>query len=209
MKILVFDTETTGLPERNASIKDTEKWPYIIQLSFICFDTSNNNIIKKYDNYIKIKSTIELTDEIKKLTNIDETNIENGVPIKEALTEFNKYMNISNLIVAHNVSFDKRVIMVECFRNKIKQQFVKFNYNKQIRIDEYLTMKNNRHLFENKKYPKLIELHKKIFDEDVNNLHNSFVDILVTLRCYIKITSDKDITHILEFNNLFNYYNIL
>lgn len=208
MKVLVFDTETTGLPERNASIKDTEKWPYIIQLSFVCYDTSSNNIIKKYDNYIKIKSGIELTDEVKKITNIDETKIENGVNIREALNEFNKYMNISNMIVAHNVSFDKRVIMVECIRNKIKQQFVKFNYNKQTRINEYCTMKNNIDMFENKKYPKLIELHKKIFDEDINNLHNSFVDILVTLRCYIKITYNRDIIDILELKNLFNEYNI-
>tara|TARA_Y100000389_G_C17463130_1_gene523309 strand:+ start:95 stop:724 length:630 start_codon:yes stop_codon:yes gene_type:complete len=208
MIILVFDTETTGLPERNASIKDTEKWPYIIQLSFVCFDVSSNNIIKKYDNYIKIKGTIELTDEVKKITNIDETNIANGVNITEALNKFNKYMNISNLIVAHNISFDKRVIMVECIRNKMKQQFVKFNYNQQIRINEYCTMKNNKDLFENKKYPKLIELHKKLFDEDINNLHNSFVDILITLRCYMKITYNKDITDMLEFKNLFNEYNI-
>jgi len=35
MKILVFDTETTGLPERSSSIKETDKWPYIIQISYI------------------------------------------------------------------------------------------------------------------------------------------------------------------------------
>ena len=35
MKILVFDTETNGLPEKNASIYDLNKWPHIIQLSYI------------------------------------------------------------------------------------------------------------------------------------------------------------------------------
>ena len=209
MKILVFDTETTGLPEKNASIKETEKWPYIIQLSFVCFDTSLCKIIKKYDNYIKIRGDIELSDDVKKITNIDEKMIEGGINIKEALNEFNRYMNISNLIVCHNVSFDKRMIMVECIRNKVKQQFVKFYYNKQTKINEYCTMKNNTDLFENKKYPKLIELHSKLFEEQINNLHNSFVDILVTLRCYIKIIYNKDIVNIKEIKTLFNQYNIL
>ena len=39
MKVLVFDTETTGLPtERNASISDLKAWPYIVQLSYILYD---------------------------------------------------------------------------------------------------------------------------------------------------------------------------
>ena len=49
MKILVFDTETTGLPEKNASIYSYNQWPYIIQLSYIFYDMSNNNIIVKDD----------------------------------------------------------------------------------------------------------------------------------------------------------------
>ena len=40
MKVLVFDTETTGLPkERFASFKDTHLWPHIMQLSFMMYDT--------------------------------------------------------------------------------------------------------------------------------------------------------------------------
>ncbi len=33
MKVLIFDTETTGLPEgKNPSIMDTCKWPHIVQI---------------------------------------------------------------------------------------------------------------------------------------------------------------------------------
>ena len=59
MKILVFDTETTGLPERSASIKETDKWPYIIQISYIFYDLSNTKTVIK-DDYIKINSNIEI-----------------------------------------------------------------------------------------------------------------------------------------------------
>ena len=43
------------------------------------------------------------------------------------------------------------------------------------------------------KYPKLVELHQKLFQTTPNNLHNAFNDILVTLRCYIKMRFDRDI----------------
>jgi hypothetical protein len=43
------------------------------------------------------------------------------------------------------------------------------------------------------KYPKLVELHEKLFDKQPNNLHNSFNDILVTLRCFMKLKHDIDL----------------
>jgi hypothetical protein len=43
------------------------------------------------------------------------------------------------------------------------------------------------------KYPKLIELHEKLFNVTPNNLHNSLNDILVTLRCYMKLKFNVDL----------------
>ena len=45
MKVLVFDTETTGLPVKWAKVNEVDKWPHIIQLSHILYDTDTNNII--------------------------------------------------------------------------------------------------------------------------------------------------------------------
>ena len=51
MKIVVFDTETSGLPsERNPSIYETQKWPYILQLSFIIYDNEKNEIEKEVND---------------------------------------------------------------------------------------------------------------------------------------------------------------
>jgi len=43
------------------------------------------------------------------------------------------------------------------------------------------------------KWPKLLELHQKLFESIPNNLHNSFNDILVTLRCFIKLKYNIDL----------------
>jgi len=62
MKVLVFDTETTGLQEKSASIYDKSKWPYIVQLSYILYDLSSNSALIK-DNYIAIDGSIVISQE--------------------------------------------------------------------------------------------------------------------------------------------------
>jgi hypothetical protein len=50
MKILAFDTETTDLPPKNKTLKNEELhlWPYIVQFSYIVYDTETHGICKSY-----------------------------------------------------------------------------------------------------------------------------------------------------------------
>ena len=51
MKVLVFDTETTGLPQTKIINPDTlHLWPHIVQFSYIIYELKNNVIIKLNDN---------------------------------------------------------------------------------------------------------------------------------------------------------------
>ena len=215
MKILVFDTETTGLPEKNASIYNHNQWPYIIQLSYILYDLSNNSTIIK-DDYIKLYNSIEISPESYEKHKITKELLNTkGIHIKQALTEFNKYLKACDMVVAHNISFDKRMIFVESFRNKLDQYFTQYIDNTKITKPEYCTMKNTapfcnliRLSSTNKTYiksPTLTELYQKLFPENIvpENLHNSLIDILITLRCYIKILYNKDV---LELNENIKQY---
>ena len=216
MKILVFDTETTGLPEGyNTSILETEKWPYIIQLGYIYYDLDSDNIIEYYDNLIKIPEHIIITEGSIKIHGITRDKLYNcGVSIRDALNKFNICLQNCDVVVAHNISFDKRLIMVESIRNKMSQFFTR----NQVKKQEYCTMKNSVEICkiikinsQNNtyyKYPKLIELYQHLFDSEPNNLHNAFVDILLCLRCYCKIIFDKDIISGSNIYRLFQEYNI-
>ena len=53
------------------------------------------------------------------------------------------------------------------------------------------------------KYPKLIELHNKLFKYEPTNLHNSLYDVAVCLRCYIKLRYNKDLIELNERINSF------
>ena len=215
MKVLVFDTETTGLPEQNVSILNTNKWPYIVQLSFIYYDSENNNIIEYYDTIIKLPEKITIPEECIKIHGItNEKMREKGINIERALKKFNDALKDCDIVVGHNISFDKRMIMVECIRNKISQYFTRGQNKK----PEFCTMKNSKNICKIKmvnltgeeyfKSPKLTELYSFIFKEEPRNLHNSFVDVLLCLRCYFSIIENRDIILDNDIKKLFLEYEI-
>lgn len=216
MKILVFDTETTGLPtERNASVLSSHKWPYIVQLSYILYDTEEHMVLNYVDKIIKLPPGIKISkgsEDIHKITN--EMSQTKGVDINQELKDFNTILLNADLIIAHNISFDKNMLMVECYRNKIINNFIK-NGQKN---SEFCTMKNSVNLckiereYKNGdkyfKWPKLMELYEHLFGTIPEGLHNSMVDVLACLRCYGKMELNVDLLEVSQslkaLNNMYS-----
>jgi DNA polymerase III epsilon subunit-like protein len=130
-----------------------------------------------------------------------------GIEIELVLIEFFYQLKSVDMIIGHNVSFDINMVKVELLR-------IIYSKMQSIEFKNYLHFINNaknifctlqtsvelcdikaidKHGKEYLKYPKLIELHQKLFNSDPNNLHNSLNDILVTLRCFMKIKYDVDL----------------
>ena len=61
MKVLIFDTETSGLPPRlkkGQNIKDyLEVWPYLMQLTYIIYDLDKMIVNKIYNKYVDVPQT--------------------------------------------------------------------------------------------------------------------------------------------------------
>jgi DNA polymerase III epsilon subunit-like protein len=198
MKVLIFDTETSGLPtEKNPSIYATHKWPHILQLSYIVYDSETNNIVTVEDDYIKIDDDVIIEPDSKEIHNISrDMLLSKGIPIQEALDKFNNFALQSDLLVGHNVSFDKRMVIVEGVRNKIKMNV----------HDTYCTMKNSTELCKIEreypdgtkyfKWPTLSELHEELFKITPKNTHNALIDILICMRCFVKMELRQDICRI-------------
>jgi DNA polymerase-3 subunit alpha len=214
--IIVFDTETNGLWPKDT--KDITKcnYPYIVQLSFIIYNENTNEIVKTYNKYIKQTDEIDFNSQAFKINKITKEMCDNGVSIIEALNEFYTYYMNSKNIVGHNIEFDKKMIQLEIIRNFEKLQINKFGdiwvlfndtFNELWGLKLHCTMLMGKHVtniyikgkFGNyKKNPKLIELYEKLFNETPNNLHNSLVDCLVCLKCFVKMKFDKTFDHELE-----------
>jgi DNA polymerase III epsilon subunit-like protein len=213
MRVLVFDTETTGLPQTKIISPDTlDQWPNIVQFSYVIYDLSLNDIVESKDYIIKVPESILISEESTQIHGItNKMSASKGVLIEKVLNEFFYYLRSVDTIIGHNISFDINMIKIELLR---------IIYNKNMRYKELNNYKYDLHYIThyknvcctlhdsiefcnirgiNKlgksylKYPKLIELHEKLFDSSPNNLHNSFNDILVTLRCFMMLKHDLDL----------------
>ena len=198
MKVMVFDTETSGLPkERNPSIYDTDKWPHVMQVSYIIYDTVVGDVTETYDAYIKLNPWVivdPVSEGIHGITR--EIMDKKGISIQEALIHMRDALGKVDLCVGHNVSFDKRFMIVEGVRNNIRMNFPL----------DYCTMKNGKELckieitFSNGTkgfmYPKLMELYDHLFPDipAPQNLHNSLADTIVTLKCYCKMAHNVNLS---------------
>ena len=213
MKILVFDTETTGLPKTKFISPSTlDQWPYIVQFSFIIYDSTLNDIVESKDDIIKLPENVLIPEESTKIHNItNELSQKSGLQINEILNVFFDHLRNVDRLVGHNIEFDLNMIKVEISRiineNQVtSEQLKSYKYNLHF-LNNYknisCTLKDSIKFCNiqviNKsgkpylKYPKLIELHNKLFNETPKNLHNSFNDILVTLRCFMKLKYGIDL----------------
>lgn len=216
MRFIVFDTETTGLPKnKKASVENSDAWPYIVQISWLIYDDVKEKIPKIKDYIIKLPEGITIPEDSIKVHGItNEKMLAQGIPIYGVLREFTRDFLSCQMLIAHNIEFDSKVIQAEYCRNRT------INWIGRHRKIEYCTMKYGKkftNIIRQSKYhngtyqkpPKLIELHKALFKTDPNNLHNSLVDVFVCFRCFHEMVFEKDIFDSNVNKELSEHYNNL
>ena len=121
MKFLVFDTETTGLPkDRNATPLQYWLYPYIVQFSWLVFDDKEMRITNINNHVVKLPDGVTIPEEASKIHGItNEIMMESGEDIRIVLDSFNEAVKNSQIIVAHNIKFDDKVVQAECIRNNL------------------------------------------------------------------------------------------
>jgi len=207
MKVLTFDVETTGLLPKNAS--SLEECPHIVQLSFAVYDTDHRIVIHKYDSYITLDDKAVYNEQAEKVTGISRLLLKRkGKDILVPIQKLHAAYTYCDIVVGHNLDFDKKMVLIEMKRNeeRFKTKYPEAlrlfdpEYEKAKNLQTYCTMKNGVNICNiempsqypdkkpRKKWPKLIELNNVLFpDANVSGLHNSMVDVLVCLKCYIKM----------------------
>ncbi len=181
---LVFDTETTGLAASwEAPISDVDNRPRVVQLAWEAFDirgrkTGARSYVIRPDGF-KIPKDAErihgISTPIAKRT---------GVPITKALDAFVGALSKASVVVAHNLSFDASVLGAEFHRLGIRHQFR--------RKTQVCTMKDateycalpGPHGF---RWPKLPELHLKLFGKNVKETHDAAADVATCSKCFFEL----------------------
>lgn len=114
MKVLFFDTETTGLPEWQQP-SGSECQPHIVQLAGILADIETREVISTFDVIIKPDGW-EITKEMTEIHGVtNEHALEVGVPEKTAF-EMLIAMSGNHKRVCYNRTFDQRIVRIAAKR---------------------------------------------------------------------------------------------
>jgi DNA polymerase III alpha subunit (gram-positive type) len=197
--VLVFDTETTGLINKSLlplQYKDLALHPYITQLSAVLYDVDNQKVKKVFNTYVKIPDHVEIPEIVQQLTGITKEKCNGGMEIGEALSTFYQLYLKCDAIVAHNMWFDSKMIRIECMRNRYPNLINVFFENVSTKPISCTMMEGMRYCGLNR-FVRLSALYELLFKEDANQyeLHNSLIDTMVCLRCYLKIFCEKEISN--------------
>lgn len=180
MKLLVFDTETTGLPlSREPASKGPNNWPHLVSISWSVLDT-DTNVELTHKSYIVYPDGWEIP---------SESTAIHGITTEEALNYGTKLIDVMRAFVqepcdawiAHNLEFDIGVI-INAVLWDLRIQFPKIPQRK------YCSMLLSKSICKlpgkfkgNYKSPKLKELYFYTFGKypEEKNLHNSSYDVKI------------------------------
>ena len=174
MRVVVFDTETTGLPKtRETASKGPNNWPHLVSIAWVVID---NDIIVKKKHYIIKPIDWIIPESATKIHGITtEHATQNGSHLSVAISEF--MAEHPDVLVAHNMKFDWNVILNAVIWD-LQLPYPKYN------CKLFCTMEASRNLcklpsqYSHYKAPKLSELYDFIIKKPLKTecLHNSLYD---------------------------------
>ena len=217
--IAILDTETTGLPSTKAiTVETMDKWPYIVQFTFIIYDISKNQILEISDDIIHLNDNIDIHEQSIACHGITrEISQQSNVYIETPFTKFIQSLEHHKVqcIVGHNISFDIDMVHVEYLRQiqnssmpEARNNALKVGLNTVLYYPKFCTMKHSiaickivtkrKNGSSYHKYPRLGELYQHLFQSSILNLHNSMIDTMATLRCYYQLIYQTDLVELDE-----------
>jgi len=181
--ILFFDTETTGLPkDYKAPPENTANWPRMVQLAYM-LDDENHTETYSRDWIIKPEG-FEIPQEAARVHGIAQDRaLGAGVALETALTDFYNCWLTADLLVAHNISFDLGIVGAELCRggwsNFLGEKPTCCTMRSSVDLCA-IPAKHGRGF----KWPRLMELHHKLFGCDFAGAHDAANDVAAGVKCY-------------------------
>jgi restriction system protein len=191
-KYLVFDLETTGLPNSmNAPPDDFENWPYIVQIAWMLFDNEQKLIEHKT---FYVKQSVEIPKSATAVHGIStQLMLKKGIGPSTVYSDFIKVLKNTEYLIAHNIAFDVPILHCDFLRNDLEWKFPKNRMLCTMKTGtRFCKIKRNDGSY---KWPKLTELYQKCFypgysvsflhdPASGHNLHNAQIDAAMTAQCF-------------------------
>ena len=175
MKLVLFDTETTGLPKtRESATRGPNNWPHIVSLAWLVME--DEEVVRERYFVIKPEGWV-IPPESTAIHGITQEHALNrGQSLRDVLKEFAS--ELSDVLVAHNMNFDYNVIC-NAFLWDLQLPIPSFKRLMcTMEIGTTLCKFPSPYNSTKFRYPKLAELYEFITGKKVNAkmVHNSLYD---------------------------------
>ena len=184
MRILIFDTETSGLDPQ---------WNVILQLSYQIVNSDSWATLKTVNHYFSWpEDKARVTQEAIAVNGLTE-EVLSGKQLSNRKTAFEEFVadkDSCDLLVAHNLEFDKKFIIASCREEGVKYANSGWgqSYDTMKRMTSYCQIPKD--WGSGYKWPKLPELADCLgIDYSHITLHDSSGDVELTKQCFKKIVN--------------------
>ena len=183
---LIFDTETTGLPQNfNAPLSDSDNWPRMVQIAWQLHD-ENGELIENQDYIIKPEG-YDIPFNATRIHGISTKMAqEQGRDLQEVLEEFTEVLKKTKVVAGHNIDFDYKIVGAELFRKGIENTLEKTPSADTMELGTDFCQlsggKNGRY-----KSPKLEELYEKLYGKKFDEAHNAAADVNATAQVFFEM----------------------
>jgi DNA polymerase III subunit epsilon len=181
---IVFDTETTGLPKDwKAPVSQVDNWPRLVQLGWMLFNADKELVSEA--NLIVQPNGFTIPLQASKIHGItQERALSEGQPVGVVLAQFRAALDAAQVVVAHNLDYDEKVMGAEFIRASLPDLLAgKQKLCTKTAATNYCQLPGKYGY----KWPTLDELHRKLFGGGFEDAHNALGDVRATARCYFEL----------------------
>ena len=182
-RYMVLDTETTGLLPRNTELSDDTLplFPRLVELAYGIFEMDGRLVLLR-DRYV-VPEDFVIPDEATRIHSITNARAAaQGWKLGEVLDtlELDVAEHGIECWVGFNLEYDLAVLQSEHMR--LKRDWTEpFQADVMLLADEWAACRRSDG---SRKYPKLTELHAKLFPGETYQAHAAGADVWTTHRCF-------------------------
>ena len=191
---LVFDTETTGLPQNwNAPLSDSENWPRCVQIAWQ-LHAPNGRMIS-HNDFIITADGFDIPFESEKVHGISTALAKrDGTEIKTVVESFLAVVDQADFLVGHNLKFDLNIMGAELLRLGKENTLAEKAILDTCTEDTALLCELPGGRGGKFKLPTLSELYDFLFQDSFEEAHNATADVEATARVFIELIRQNKFT---------------
>jgi DNA polymerase-3 subunit epsilon len=172
--IVVFDTETTGLPLHMKA--PLHKQPKIIELGAVLLSRETGEIVGEYNQLIHPGE--EVSAEITKITGITNEQLRGQPTFHEVLPRLHDFFRQADTVFCHNTSFDKKMLHFAVQRCGPLVPAFPWPEREFCTVELYQKQYGKR--------PKMLELYEHVLGKPLAQTHRALDDVKALVEIIVK-----------------------